>query len=157
MAERVEPNKRLDRYLAAFALALRAFADSRDWDRHHTPRNLAIAVFSEAGELASEFRWTEEPDKSRVEDELADVFIFTCILADRMDINLAQAARDKVANNAEKYPPAPFALDYELLTQATPALRDKLAKCPPDIVNVSDKEFLSKHPHPDRALRARKK
>ncbi len=73
-----DPNERLDRYLSAFALALRAFADSRDWDQYHTPRNLAIAIFSEAGELASEFRWTELPDVARVTDELADVFIFTC-------------------------------------------------------------------------------
>lgn len=102
--DHADPNKRLDRYLSAFALALRSFADSRDWDQYHTPRNLAIAIFSEAGELANEFRWTETPHARRVADELADVFIFTCMLADRMDINLAQVARDKVAKNAEKYP-----------------------------------------------------
>lgn len=110
-----DPNQRLDRYLSAFALALRSFADLRDWDQYHTPRNLAIAVFSEAGELANEFRWTESPHARRVADELADVFIFTCMLADRMNINLAQAARDKVARNADKYPPGRSLHDTEEL------------------------------------------
>ena len=103
-AQAADPNTDLDRYLNAFGLGLRAFAEERDWDQYHTPRNLAIAVFSEAGELASEFRWTETPNKSRVADELADVFIFTCILAGRMGIDLAVASRDKVARNANRYP-----------------------------------------------------
>jgi len=99
-----EPNEQLDRYLSALSLALRVFSGERGWDQYHTSRNLAIAVFSEAGELAHEFRWTETPPRDRVADELADVFIFTCMLADRMGINLAQSTRDKIARNAEKYP-----------------------------------------------------
>ncbi len=149
-ANGVDPNLRLDRYLSAFALALRSFADSRDWDKYHTPRNLAIAVFSEAGELANEFRWTETPHVARVADELADVFIFTCMLADRMDINLAQVARDKVAKNAGKYPPVtdsalpkPEQLDFWQNSDASPEpliadqdKEDSIPATPPNSVCV---------------------
>jgi NTP pyrophosphatase (non-canonical NTP hydrolase) len=91
---------------------LRAFAAARDWDQFHSPRNLATALAVEAAELLEPFQWlTDEqsralPPETRaaVEEELADVLLYLVRLADKLDIDLATAARAKIARNAEKYP-----------------------------------------------------
>jgi dCTP diphosphatase len=91
---------------------LRAFAAARDWDQFHSPRNLATALAVEAAELLEPFQWlTDEqsralPPETRaaVEEELADVLLYLVRLADRLDIDLATAARAKIARNGEKYP-----------------------------------------------------
>ncbi len=91
---------------------LRRFAAERDWDQFHSPKNLASALIVEAAELLEQFQWlTEEQSKqltpevaSRVRDELADVFVYTVRLADKLNIDLFSAAHDKVARNAQKYP-----------------------------------------------------
>lgn len=92
--------------------ALREFAADRDWDQFHSPRNLATALAVEAAELLEPFQWlTEEqgrrpPAETRaaVEEELADVLLYLVRLADKMDVDLAQAARAKLARNAARYP-----------------------------------------------------
>ena len=92
--------------------ALRAFAAERDWDQFHSPRNLATALAVEAAELLEPFQWlTEEqgrslpPDtRAAVEEEMADVLLYLVRLADRLDVDLAAAARAKIAKNAQKYP-----------------------------------------------------
>lgn len=92
--------------------AQRAFAAERDWDRFHTPKNLAMALAAEAGELLEPFQWltpeqSANPDgqaRQAIREELADVLLYLVRLADRLDIDLAAAARDKLARNAEKYP-----------------------------------------------------
>jgi NTP pyrophosphatase (non-canonical NTP hydrolase) len=92
--------------------ALRAFAAERDWDQFHSPRNLATALAVEAAELLEPFQWlTDEqgrdlPPATRaaVEEELADVLLYLVRLADRLDVDLAAAARAKMLRNAEKYP-----------------------------------------------------
>lgn len=92
--------------------ALRAFAAERDWDQFHSPRNLATALSVEAAELLEPFQWlTDEqsrrlpPDaRAAVEQELADVLLYLVRLADKLDVDLAAAARAKIARNAEKYP-----------------------------------------------------
>jgi len=92
--------------------ALRAFAAERDWDQFHSPRNLATALAVEAAELLEPFQWlTEEqsralPAETRaaVEEELADVLLYLIRLADKLDVDLAAAARAKILKNAEKYP-----------------------------------------------------
>ena len=92
--------------------ALRAFAAERDWDQFHSPRNLATALAVEAAELLEPFQWlTEEqsgklpPDtRAAVEEELADVLLYLVRLADKLDVDLAGAARAKIVRNAEKYP-----------------------------------------------------
>jgi NTP pyrophosphatase (non-canonical NTP hydrolase) len=92
--------------------ALRAFAAERDWDQFHSPRNLAAALSVEAAELLEPFQWlTDEQSRnlspevrSAVEQELADVLLYLVRLADKLDIDLAQAAVDKIARNAAKYP-----------------------------------------------------
>lgn len=94
--------------------ALRDFAKERDWERYHTPRNLAALIASEAGELLALFRWdqdsiTESPE--RVREELADVFLGVLRFADIAGIDLFDAAHRKIAINAEKYPEGEAAPD----------------------------------------------
>jgi NTP pyrophosphatase (non-canonical NTP hydrolase) len=91
---------------------LRAFAAERDWDQFHSPRNLATALSVEAAELLEPFQWlTEEQGRNlppevrtAVEEEIADVLLYLVRLADRLDVDLAAAARAKIARNAAKYP-----------------------------------------------------
>jgi NTP pyrophosphatase (non-canonical NTP hydrolase) len=93
---------------------LREFAERRDWRQFHTPKNLAMALSGEAGEVASLFQWLtpEEsvrimarPDRAhRVRGELADVFAYLLQLADVLDVDLADALHRKVALNEERYP-----------------------------------------------------
>lgn len=93
---------------------LRAFAAERDWAQFHDPKNLAMAVASEAGELLAEYRWVSntesdawslEPDnKQRVAMEAADVGIALLQLCDRVGVDLVEAMRDKIALNARSYP-----------------------------------------------------
>jgi len=85
--------------------ALRRFAAERDWEQFHSPRNLAIALNVEAGELLEHFLWSDtSADPVKLREEVADVLLYLVRLADRLDIDLAAAARDKIARNAEKYP-----------------------------------------------------
>jgi dCTP diphosphatase len=92
--------------------SLRAFAAEREWDQFHSPRNLATALSVEAAELLEPFQWlTDEQSRSlppdaraAVEQELADVLLYLVRLADKLDVDLAAAARAKIARNAEKYP-----------------------------------------------------
>jgi dCTP diphosphatase len=93
-------------------LQLRDFAAQRDWDQFHSPKNLASALSVEAAELLEPFQWlSEEQSRSLSSDkresvrkELADVLIYLIRLADKLDIDLLQAARDKIEENAAKYP-----------------------------------------------------
>ena len=91
---------------------LREFARKRDWEQFHTPKNLAMALSVEVAELQEIFQWltpgqssqlTDE-QYSRVQEELADVLLYLCRLADVLDVDLAAAATDKLKLNAEKYP-----------------------------------------------------
>ena len=92
--------------------ALRAFAAERDWDQFHSPRNLAAALAVEAAELLEPFQWlTDEQSRelspesrAAVEQEMADVLLYLVRLADKLEVDLEQAARAKIALNAEKYP-----------------------------------------------------
>lgn len=92
--------------------ALRAFAAARDWERFHTPKNLAMALAGEAGEVIEHFQWLSadeslalsDADRAEVALELADVLFYLVRLADVMQIDLAEAARRKLSINAERYP-----------------------------------------------------
>jgi len=91
---------------------LRNFAKERDWDQFHSPKNLASALAVEASELLEPFQWlTEEQSRNltpkqtlAVRGEVADVFIYLVRLADKLDIDLLEVARAKIAENAAKYP-----------------------------------------------------
>jgi len=88
------------------------FAAERDWDQFHNPKNLAMAVAAEAGELLEHFQWltprqAESLSKKEREDvalECADVLLYLLRLCDRLGIDLASAARRKLVLNARKYP-----------------------------------------------------
>ena len=87
---------------------LRDFAQARNWEEYHTPRNLAALVASEAGELLALFRWGEDAVGTRLGDvrqETADVFLGILRFADVANIDLLDAAEEKLRLNAEKYPP----------------------------------------------------
>jgi len=98
--------------LADLTAQVRAFADARDWQQFHSPKNLAAAMTVEAGEVLEHFQWLTEAEsetlsaekRSEVELELADVLIYLVRLADRLDVDLIAAAARKIAINAEKYP-----------------------------------------------------
>jgi NTP pyrophosphatase (non-canonical NTP hydrolase) len=100
--------------LLALRDALRAFAAQRDWDKFHAPKNLAMALMVEAAELAEHFQWLtahesgrlDRKAKAEVADEIADVLIYLVRLADRLGVDLADAARRKMAKNRAKYPAA---------------------------------------------------
>ena len=93
---------------------LATFAAARDWDQFHNPKNLAMAVAGEAGELIEHFQWlTPEqaanlpwPTREEVALECADVLLFLLRLCDKLDIDLAAAAERKMILNAKKYPVA---------------------------------------------------
>jgi dCTP diphosphatase len=92
--------------------ALRDFASERDWDKFHSPKNLAAALCVEAAELLERFQWLTEDESrnlpatelAKVREEMADVLNYLVRLADKLDVNLLEAARDKLQLNAQKYP-----------------------------------------------------
>jgi NTP pyrophosphatase (non-canonical NTP hydrolase) len=99
---------------APLAAALQAFADERDWNRFHSPKNLAMALTGEVGELVELFQWTTEEEsralardaakRTALEDELADVQIYLVRLASVLGIDMNAAVERKLAKNREKYP-----------------------------------------------------
>lgn len=92
--------------------ALRRFADARDWGQFHSPKNLAVSLSLEAAEVLEHFQWlTDEQSRSldearrqAVAHEIADVLLYLLQLSDRLGIDPMQAAREKLALNAERYP-----------------------------------------------------
>ena len=98
--------------LEALRAQLRAFVAERDWDQFHTPKNLAMALVAEAGELVEHFQWltpeqsSELPAEARaeVELEIADVLLFLLRLCDKLDVDPVAAADKKLELNRQKYP-----------------------------------------------------
>lgn len=100
--------------VAGLQAALARFAVERDWERFHSPKNLAMALAGEVGELLELFQWlSEEASRElarqpagarRVRDELADVLLYLVRLADVLGVDLDEACRSKLAANAAKYP-----------------------------------------------------
>jgi len=93
-------------------IRLRQFAAERDWDQFHSPKNLAMALSVESAELLEHFQWLSDAEsaalaperRERIREELADVLLYLIRLADKLDIDLATAATDKLTVNAKKYP-----------------------------------------------------
>ncbi len=88
-----------------------AFRNEREWEQFHSPRNLAIAIAVEAGELLEQFQWMKDgeirPTAFQLEAvrlEIADVAILLSYLAFDLNVNIDEAARAKLALNAERYP-----------------------------------------------------
>lgn len=82
------------------------FRNERDWEQFHNPKDLALAINIEAGELLELFLWknAEDANKVKVKEELADVFAFAFLLADKYGFDVKQIVLDKIKQNGEKYP-----------------------------------------------------
>ena len=91
---------------------LQAFADARDWNQFHSPKNLSMALVVEAAELAEHFQWLTQEESAalpaerleKVGEELADIFVYLVRLADRLGIDLPAAVDRKIDLNEKKYP-----------------------------------------------------
>ncbi len=86
--------------------ALLKFRNERDWEQFHNPKDLAIAISIEANELLELFLWKkpDEADKQKIKEELADIFAFAFLLAEKHDLNVKEIIFDKLKQNEEKYP-----------------------------------------------------
>jgi NTP pyrophosphatase (non-canonical NTP hydrolase) len=91
---------------------LRAFAEERDWDQFHSPKNLSMALMVEVAELMEHFQWLTEAQtgnlpaevRPAVAEELADILLYLVRLSDKLGVDLRDAALRKLEKNAEKYP-----------------------------------------------------
>lgn len=98
----------------ALQQSVREFAEARDWQQFHTPRNLILALCGEAGELAELLQWTPDSDvdgwladpenSERLQHELADIFSYLLRISDVCGIDLEQALKEKIALNHTRYP-----------------------------------------------------
>jgi dCTP diphosphatase len=95
---------------------MRRFADDRDWGQFHDPKSVILALVGEVGELSELFQWLPaadarelaraEPLRRRAGEEMADVLLYLVLLADVLGIDLADAARRKIADSERRFPPA---------------------------------------------------
>jgi len=93
-------------------IRLKEFAVLRDWEQFHSPKNLSMALIAEAAELIEHFQWLKEeqsyelPEKQlkEISYEMADILIFLVRLSERLDIDLIQAANEKVSINEKRFP-----------------------------------------------------
>ncbi|KAJ1701999.1 hypothetical protein LUZ63_001778 [Rhynchospora breviuscula] len=109
-----EEKKEADISLKELSRRLQDFADERDWEQYHSPRNLLLAMVGEVGELSEIFMWRgevpkglpnwEEADKEHLGEELSDVLLYLIRLSDMCGIDLGDAAIKKIVKNAVKYP-----------------------------------------------------
>lgn len=93
---------------------VKKFRDERNWQKYHTPKNLAESISIEAAELLEKFQWKSEEEidellndpgyKDEIKEELADVFNYCLALSNTLDIDLSEALLEKVKLNSEKYP-----------------------------------------------------
>jgi NTP pyrophosphatase (non-canonical NTP hydrolase) len=82
------------------------FRNERDWEQFHNPKDLAIALNIESGELLESFLWKsdQDADKEKVKEELADVFAYAFLLAEKYQFNIEEIVLNKIQKNSEKYP-----------------------------------------------------
>jgi len=82
------------------------FRNDRDWEQFHNPKDLALAINIESGELLEEFLWkkSEEAKREKIKEELADVFAYAFLLAEKYDFDVKQIVLEKIKKNGEKYP-----------------------------------------------------
>ena len=88
-----------------------AFRDERDWKQFHNPKDLAISISLEAAELLEVFQWSgtdldasNEKKMKKIREELADVLIYSCLMADRLNLNVEEIVLNKLEENNRKYP-----------------------------------------------------
>jgi NTP pyrophosphatase (non-canonical NTP hydrolase) len=82
------------------------FRDERDWEQFHNPKDLAVAISIESGELLENFLWKNpsEANQDKVKEELADIFAFSFLLAHKYNLNVKEIILEKIKRNGEKYP-----------------------------------------------------
>ena len=91
-------------------LQIKEFIRTRDWEQYHTPKNLALALSVEAAEIVEIFQWkkAEEPlspsEQEHLRQEIGDVLVYLLELADKFEIDIVDAAKDKMLLNGKKYP-----------------------------------------------------
>ena len=100
--------------IAQIKKELENFSKERDWKKYHTPKDLAISISIEAGELLETFQWLTDEEITQVlndpkkfhqiKSELADVFAYAFTLSNRLDIDVPEAIFDKINENKQKYP-----------------------------------------------------
>jgi Predicted pyrophosphatase len=86
--------------------ALLKFRNERDWEQFHNAKDLALAISIEAGELLELFLWKkpEDANKEKIKEELADVFAYAFLLAEKYNFDVREIVLEKIKSNAEKYP-----------------------------------------------------
>ncbi len=86
--------------------ALIKFRNERDWEQFHNPKDLAVALNIEAGELLENFLWKphDEANKENIKEELADVFAYAFLLAEKYGFDIKEILFEKIKKNGEKYP-----------------------------------------------------
>ena len=99
--------------IESLAADIRRFADARNWEQFHTPKNLSMAVAGEAGELVAEFQWLTADQSTRsnmsqeklkdIELEIADVAIYLIRLADVLGVDISEVVRKKLAINESRF------------------------------------------------------
>ncbi len=102
----------MDSGIANLQKMIRQFVDEREWDQFHNPKDLSISLALEAAEVMEHFQWKNETEmrahiqhkKSDVAEEIADVFYWVLLLSNKLDIDLADAFKKKMQQNAAKYP-----------------------------------------------------
>lgn len=102
-----------DSILDELTQEIRRFADARNWGQFHTPKNLAMAIAGEAGELAAEFQWLTPEEsmgnalssdqKKSIALEIADVQIYLLRIADVLGIEIAEVVREKLRINEKRF------------------------------------------------------
>jgi len=100
------------RTLESVTTRIREFRDARDWAQFHNPKDMAVAISIEAGELLEHFLWKNgaeieqrtESHREAITDEVADIAIYLTELADNLGIDLLEAMERKIAKNEAKYP-----------------------------------------------------
>ena len=82
------------------------FRNERNWEQFHNSKDLALAINVEAGELLELFLWknAEDADKQKIKEELADIFAFAFLLAQKHELDVKEIVLEKIKTNAEKYP-----------------------------------------------------
>jgi NTP pyrophosphatase (non-canonical NTP hydrolase) len=91
---------------------LRKFAEERDWDQFHSPKNLSMALIAEAAELIEHFQWLSQKESALIQGdkleavrmELADIQIYLIRIADKLNVDLLDAVNRKILINEQKYP-----------------------------------------------------
>lgn len=91
---------------------MREFADARDWQQFHTPKNLSMALSAEVGELIELFQWLSDEQirrlkleqRKQVAFELADILMYLVRLSDELNIDLIDAVREKAKMNEHRFP-----------------------------------------------------